>query len=285
MEYQDICVAVGVITCYSPADNGNIFKFHVCITIWIYTSCEIGVCNWDEVCTKKTRIIISIRFISCIIIGSGFRYCCSPPYPLFWEHILNLTIVITTLQGCLLVTSTHYRSTSSNITDLSSVVIVVLLFLELTDLVDWSILRWRWRWWDHMSTHMRGHRVDHTSSIRDGLSLRYLSLVTTKLITTSIITSIVARVAIVIICTLTFVRLILSSHLSQSVAYILGYIELLVLFKTIRWMNFNNISIDACNFPFIITTIIRIPRSPSSSSLSTASTTYFPATSFPSTTS
>ena len=135
-----------------------------------------------------------------------------------------------------------------------------------------------------MSTHMKGHRVDHTSSIRDGLILRYLSLVTTKLIATSIITSIVARVSIVIICSLKFVIVILSSHLSQSIVYILRYIEPLVLFKTIQWMDFNIISIDACNLHSIITSSIRIPRSTSSYYSSTASTTSSPASYFTSTT-
>ena len=134
-----------------------------------------------------------------------------------------------------------------------------------------------------MSTHLRGHRVDRTSSIREGLSLIYLSLVTTKQIDTSIITSILYRVAIVIICMLKFVRLILSSHLSQLIAYILRYIEPLVLFKTIGWMNFNHLSINACNLPFIITTIIRIPRLTSYFSQSTASTNSSPTSSFPST--
>ena len=142
-----------------------------------------------------------------------------------------------------------------------------------------------WRWWDHMSTHLMGNRVNHNSSIWDGLSLRHLSLVTTKLIATSIINSIVARVAIVIIRTLAFVRLILSLHLSQFITYILRYIEPLVLFKMIRWMNFNHLFIDACNLPFIITTRIRIPRTNYYSSSSTASTTYLPAYYFPSTTS
>ena len=85
-----------------------------------------------------------------------------------------------------------------------------------------------------MSTHLKGYRVVYTLSIRDGLSLGYFSLVTTKLIAASNITSVVACYAIVIIRMLTFVCLILSSHLSQSIAYILRYIEPLVLFKTIR---------------------------------------------------
>ena len=61
-----------------------------------------------------------------------------------------------------------------------------------------------------MSTHLIGHRVDQTSSIRDGSSLRYLGLEDNKLIATSIINSIVACVAIVIILSLTFVSLMLS---------------------------------------------------------------------------
>ena len=71
---------------------------------------------------------------------------------------------------------------------------------------------------------MRGHKIDHTSSIRDGFSLGDLRLVTTKFIGTSNITSIVVRVTFVIICTPKFVSLILSSHLSKSIAYILRYI-------------------------------------------------------------
>ena len=136
-----------------------------------------------------------------------------------------------------------------------------------------------------MSTHMRGHRVYHTSSIRDGLILKHLSLVTTKLIATSIISSILARVSIVISGTLKFVSLIISSHLSQSIAYILRYIEPMVLFKTIRWMNNNHLSIDAYNFTFIISTGIRIPRFNSSSYPSTASTTSYPVSYFNYTTS
>ena len=136
-----------------------------------------------------------------------------------------------------------------------------------------------------MSTHIRRHRVYHTSSVRDGLSLRYLSLIATKFIAPFVITSVVARVVIVIVRNLTFVSLIFSSYLSQSVAYILRYIEPLVLFKTVQWMNFNHISINACNFPFIMTTSIRIPRYTSFSSLSISSTTYYPASSYPSTTS
>ena len=132
-----------------------------------------------------------------------------------------------------------------------------------------------------MITHLRGNMADHTSSIREGSSLRYLILVTTKLIATSIITSIIAPVAILIIRALAFVILILSSHLSQSIAYILRYIEPLVLFKTIQWMNFNHISIGACNFLFIITIIISIPRSTSFPSSSTASTTSYPTSSSP----
>ena len=173
MEYQDICVAAGVIICCSLVENWKVFKWLIWITIWIYIIWVIGVCNWDEVCTKVTRISISISFISCNIIGIRFIYCCSPPNPLFWENIFNLTIVIMTSQGCLQVCSTHYRSTRSNSTDLSIFFIVVLLFFELIDLVDWYILRWRWRRWDHMSTYLRGHRVDHNSFIMVRLSLRY----------------------------------------------------------------------------------------------------------------
>ena len=127
-----------------------------------------------------------------------------------------------------------------------------------------------------MSTHMRVHRVYHTSSIRDGLIMIYLSLVTTKLSATSIITSIVTRVVILIIHTLTFVSLTLYLHLSQSIAYILRYIQPLVLFKMIQCMNFNHLSIDACNFLFVSMMSIRIPRSTSSSSSFTTSTTSFP---------
>ena len=162
---------------------------------------------------------------------------------------------------------------------------MLLMLLELIDLVYLYILRWRRWWWDHTSTRLRGHRVDHTSSISDRLSLRYLSLLTRKFIAPSLITSILSIVAIVIIRMLEFISLIVSSHLSQSIAYILRYIEPLVLFKTIQWMNFNHLSIDACNFPFIITTSIKIPRYTFSSSSSTASTTSSPASSFPSTTS
>ena len=225
MEYQDICVAVGVIICCIPVDNCNIFKCLICITIWIYISCKICLCNWDEFHTKATHISISISYISCISIGSWFRYWLVPSCTSFWEHILNLTIVITTSQGCLLVPSTHYIATSSNINDLSSVVIMLLLLLESIELVYWYTLWWRWRWCYNMSTHLRGHRVDHTSSIRYGLILRYLSWVNTKFIATSIITSIVACVAIVIIFMSTFVSLILYSYLSRSIAYILRYIE------------------------------------------------------------
>ena len=82
-----------------------------------------------------------------------------------------------------------------------------------------------------MSNHLRGNRLDHTNSIRDVIRLRDLSLVTTKLFATSIITSILVHVAIVIDCTLKFFSLILSLHLSQSIAYILRNIEPLVLFK------------------------------------------------------
>ena len=46
-----------------------------------------------------------------------------------------------------------------------------------------------------MSTHLIGHRVDQTSSIRDVLSLKYLSLVATKLSSNSIITSIVSHLS------------------------------------------------------------------------------------------
>ena len=136
-----------------------------------------------------------------------------------------------------------------------------------------------------MSIHLIGYWVYHNSSIRYGLILRDLSLVTTKLIATSIIGDIVARFAIAIICTLTFVSLILSLHLRQLISHILRYIEPLVWFKTIRWMSFINISIDACNLPFIIMMSIRIPISTSFSSLSTAFTTSSLTTSSPSTSS
>ena len=82
-----------------------------------------------------------------------------------------------------------------------------------------------------MSTHMREHKVDHTSFIRYGLRPRYLSLVTTKSIANTNITSIVSFVSIENIFALTFVILLLSSHLNQLIAYILRYIEPLVLFK------------------------------------------------------
>ena len=118
MLYQDICVYVGAMICCSPTDNWNFFKCITCITIWINISCVMSVCNWDEFLTKEIHISISISFISCISIGSGFRYCCIPPYPSFSEQIFNQTIVIMTSQGCLQVCSTHYRSTRSNSTDL-----------------------------------------------------------------------------------------------------------------------------------------------------------------------
>ena len=145
--------------------------------------------------------------------------------------------------------------------------------------------RWRWRCWDQTSNHLKGHRVDYTSSIRYRLILRDFILVDTKFISISIITSIVVRFAIVIIFTLKFVSLIISSHLSQSIAYILSYMEPLVLFKTIRCMSFNQISINACNFPFIITPSISIRISTSSPPSSTVSRTHSCASSFPSTTS
>ena len=132
--------------------------------------------------------------------------------------------------------------------------------------------------------HLSRHMVDYTSSIRGVLCLVDLILVTTKLISTSIITSIVVRVDIVIICTLMFVRLIISFNIIQLIAYILRYIEPLVLFKTILLINFNHLSIDVCDLPFIVTKSIGIPRSNSPSSLYTASTNSSLASYFPSTT-